>query len=292
MALLLLELAIEAALIASGKEEYSTSVALVNLLQLLDSAPKVKTGLNWSDNYKKPNIGWKTEEDEYNFLVHKAQEMEDARQRRIMKHYHSRVAEIEAERVKVQRANLTNRKKLIVKLPTRKIDAERLTNQGLPVANRTVVEDPLALRKLEEEKLNAETLARAKLQETRMKEMLENAAEQQAKRLARQQQIQGSENLLSQIQNRASAESANLQQIQLQQQSLIENSEATTAAANAAVLKAEQAQHAKNTIIPVRRLPKSVKYGGGKKSILTMRLMTEFDMTLKEANNMIKLYGI
>jgi type IV secretory pathway VirB10-like protein len=177
-----------------------------------------------------------------------------------------------------------------VKLPTRKIDAKQLKKIGVPVANRTV-EDPLALRKLEMEKLNAETLARAQLRDTRNKEMLENAAEQQAKRLARQQQIEGSTNLLSQIQNRASAESANLQQIQNQEQSLIQKSQSDTAAANAAVLKAEQAQLAKNTIIPVRRLPKSVKYGGGKKSILE-RLMTEFDMTLKEAKQLIKLYGI
>lgn len=280
MALFALELAIDLGLTAAGYGEYTTTGALLEIANLITNAimPQQRK------NYDPRDPG-----DVYQLTTEEIRDRDAELARKYFEKFPYLLEEVERRPQSVQ--DLANRAKLIVKLPTRKIDAKQLKKLGIKnVANRTV-EDPLALRKLEMEKLNAETLARAQLRDTRNKEMLENAAEQQAKRLARQQQIEGSTNLLSQIQNRASAESANLQQIQNQEQSLIQKSQSDTAAANAAVLKAEQAQLAKNTIIPVRRLPKSVKYGGGKKSILE-RLMTEFDMTLKEAKQLIKLYGI
>nr|WPF46737.1 MAG: hypothetical protein [Lake Baikal virophage 11] len=210
------------------------------------------------------------------------------------KYYKDLVAE-ERQRVQKTKDALKNRRVDISKLPTttdlRKIDTSRLQKQGVPIA-RIVAEDPLADTKIQMEKINNDALTRNRLQEIRMKEARENADEERSKILARRNQLEGSINLLSQIQKRTSSDSANLQQIRLQQQNLIQKTQADVDAANAAVIKAEQEQQAKNSSIPAMRLPPSVKYGGSRHKSILKRLMAESDMTLKEAKKYIKIYGI
>lgn len=277
-------IAVDLILNAAGYGEYTTSGMLMDAIFGSEE-----------ERNRRPTLT----QEQVEYLLKRAAE---EKYRKAVNEY-GRVTDLETKKyVKDAKEALLNRKTAIANLPTstdlKAADAARLAMQRLPtvVTPSVTREDRLADTKLRLEKLNNESIVRNQLQATRMKEAKENAAEEQAKSKARQMQLEGSKNLLSQVQNRSSADLAKLKQIMQQQQSQIQQSQAQTEAANAAVIRAEQEQQAKTaqSIPVIRRLPPSVKYGGaikGEKSVLK-RLMSESDMTLKEAKKYIKLYGI
>lgn len=300
-------LAIDVALLASGYGEYTTLGMGLGLLGL--PPEELQKPMGQMGRYKGKKK--KTFDEWFSELSPEQQEalqqrwINSAVRREDELYYKGLVAE-ERHRVEATQDALKNRRVDIASLPTttdlRRIDKGRLQKQGIPVATPTVVDDTLALRKIEMDEINREALVRNQSQETRLREAKENADEERAKRLARKTQLEGTLNLLSQNKEQASSDLSNFQQMQAQQQNLIQKSQEDSDAANLAVILAEQQQRAKNAYIPAdpqqraksaRRLPPSVKYGGGKgkKSILK-RLMEESNMTLKEAKEYIKIYGI